>query len=101
MAAETATLVKGLTSEDLERTPPPIEGGGYELDEGKLVYSQPRASISRSAAIHLGRCRLEAGVTTRTKCTFRGRQRTSTGGPWRIVIAWVKRGWPATRLTES
>ena len=43
MAAETAILGRRLTSEDLERTPPPVEGGGYELDEGELVYVCPNS----------------------------------------------------------
>ena len=43
MAAETVTLSRQLTSEDLERTPPPAEGGGYELDEGELVYVCPNS----------------------------------------------------------
>jgi Uma2 family endonuclease len=43
MAPETAVLGRRLTSEDLERTPPPIEGGGYELDEGELVYVCPNS----------------------------------------------------------
>lgn len=30
-----------LTVEDLETTPKPLEGGGYELDEGELVYVSP------------------------------------------------------------
>jgi hypothetical protein len=43
MAAQITTLGRGLTSEDIERTPPPIEGGGYELDEGELVYVCPNS----------------------------------------------------------
>jgi Uma2 family endonuclease len=40
-----------LTAEDLERTPRPIEGGGYELDEGELVYVSPN-SIEQWEIIH-------------------------------------------------
>jgi len=43
MAAQITTLGRSLTSEDLERTPPPIEGGGYELDDGELVYVCPNS----------------------------------------------------------
>jgi Uma2 family endonuclease len=43
MAVEIATLGRRLTSEDLERTPPPPEGGGYELDQGVLVYVCPNS----------------------------------------------------------
>jgi len=32
-----------LTVEDMERTPKPEEGGGYELDEGELVYMSPNS----------------------------------------------------------
>ncbi|MGH9446168.1 MAG: Uma2 family endonuclease [Terriglobia bacterium] len=35
------TLLTVLTVEDLERTPSPIEGGGYELDGGELIYVSP------------------------------------------------------------
>ena len=40
-----------LTVEDLERTPGPIEGGGYELDEGELVYVSPN-SLEQWETIH-------------------------------------------------
>jgi Uma2 family endonuclease len=51
MAAETITLSRQLTSEDLERTHPPAEGGGYELDEGELVYVCPN-SLKQGQVIH-------------------------------------------------
>jgi Uma2 family endonuclease len=40
-----------LRAEDLERTPRPIEGGGFELDEGELVYVSPN-SIEQSEIIY-------------------------------------------------
>lgn len=40
-----------MTSGDLKRTPRPIEGGGYELDEGGLVYVSPN-SLERWDVIH-------------------------------------------------
>ena len=40
-----------LTVEDMERTPKPIEGGGYELDEGELVYVSPN-SLEQWEIIH-------------------------------------------------
>lgn len=40
-----------LTVKDLERTPKPDEGGGYELDEGELVYVSPN-SVEQWEAIH-------------------------------------------------
>lgn len=40
-----------LTVADLERTPRPIEGGGYELDEGELVYVSPN-SFEQSEIIY-------------------------------------------------
>lgn len=45
---DTKTL---LTVEDLERTPVPIEGGGYELDEGELVYVSPN-SLEQWEIVH-------------------------------------------------
>jgi hypothetical protein len=59
MAAETATLRRQLTPQDLERTPPPAEGGGYELDAGELVYVCPialdKAKLSTSSTPCCGR----------------------------------------------
>ena len=52
VAMDTKTL---LTVEDLERTPRPIEGGGYELDEGELVYVSPN-SLQQWETLH--RCYL-------------------------------------------
>jgi Uma2 family endonuclease len=40
-----------LTVEDLETTPKPLEGGGYELDEGELVYVSPN-SLEQWEIIH-------------------------------------------------
>jgi Uma2 family endonuclease len=40
-----------LTVEDLERKPRPAEGGGYELDEGELVYVSPN-SLEQWEIIH-------------------------------------------------
>lgn len=40
-----------LTVQDLERTPKPLEGGGYELDEGELVYVSPN-SLEQWEIIH-------------------------------------------------
>lgn len=40
-----------LTIEDLEHTPKPIEGGGFELDEGELVYVSPN-SLEQWEIIH-------------------------------------------------
>jgi Uma2 family endonuclease len=40
-----------LTVEDLERAPKPAEGGGYELDEGELVYVSPN-SLEQWETIH-------------------------------------------------
>ena len=40
-----------LTVQDLERTPKPLEGGGYELDEGELVYVSPN-SFEQSEIIY-------------------------------------------------
>lgn len=45
---DTKTL---LTAEDLERTPEPLEGGGYELDEGELIYVSPN-SLEQWEIIH-------------------------------------------------
>jgi Uma2 family endonuclease len=36
-------LKASLRVEDLETTPKPLEGGGYELDEGELVYVSPNS----------------------------------------------------------
>jgi len=51
MAAETATLRRDLTPRDLELASPPAEGGGYELDEGELVYVCPN-SLKQGQVIH-------------------------------------------------
>jgi Uma2 family endonuclease len=40
-----------LTVEDLETTPKPLEGGGYELDDGELVYVSPN-SLEQWEIIH-------------------------------------------------
>ena len=40
-----------LTVADLEATPRPLEGGGYELDEGELVYVSPN-SLEQWQIIH-------------------------------------------------
>ncbi len=45
------TLLTVLTVEDLERTPSPIEGGGYELDGGELIYVSPN-SLEHWEIIH-------------------------------------------------
>jgi Uma2 family endonuclease len=43
---------KGLLSvNDVETTPKPLEGGGYELDEGELVYVSPN-SLEQWEIIH-------------------------------------------------
>ncbi|HXJ91558.1 MAG TPA: hypothetical protein VMT20_01590 [Terriglobia bacterium] len=40
-----------LTVADLETTTKPLEGGGYELDEGELVYVSPN-SLEQWQIIH-------------------------------------------------
>jgi len=37
--------------EDMERTPKPEAGGGYELDEGELIYMSPN-SMEQWEIIH-------------------------------------------------
>ena len=42
-----------LTAADLEQTPKPMEGGGYELDEGELVQVSPNSLQQFDLIFHL------------------------------------------------